>query len=117
LRRYRLQPQKVSLPGPSDNLQPKRLRLLNELKRLSGQIGPEDAKEFQTISDKLGDEDIKMNLLVDDEARFTIMSTLEANAQYSDLYLLRYCQLRQYLDRNVSGQSLVYDNGVRPMCR
>jgi hypothetical protein len=59
--------------------------LLNELKRLSGQIGPEGAKEFQTIFDKLGDEDIKMNLLVDDEARFTIMSTLEANAQYSDL--------------------------------
>jgi hypothetical protein len=85
LKRYRLQPQKASLPGSSDDLQSKRSRLLNDLKRLSGQIKPEDAKEFQTISDKLGDEDVKMNLLVDDDARFTIMSTLEANAQYSDL--------------------------------
>jgi hypothetical protein len=59
--------------------------LLNDLKRLSGHIGPEDAKEFQTISGKLGKEEIEMTLLVDDEARFTIMSTLEAQAPYTDL--------------------------------
>jgi hypothetical protein len=59
--------------------------LTENLKRLTGHISSANATAFQTISDKLGKEEIKMNHLVDAEARFTISSTLEANAPYLDL--------------------------------
>jgi hypothetical protein len=51
---------------------------MDDLKRLSGNISAADARDFQSISDKIGKEDIEMNLLVDEEAIFTITSTLEA---------------------------------------
>jgi hypothetical protein len=84
MRQYALQPQKVSLPGTSAPVVPSRLRLTENLRRLTGHISAADATAFQNISDKLGKEDIEMNLLVDDEARFTISSTLEAKAPYLD---------------------------------
>jgi hypothetical protein len=58
---------------------------MDDLKRLSGNISAADARDFQSISDKIGKEDIEMNLLVDEEAIFTITSTLEAKAPYLDL--------------------------------
>jgi hypothetical protein len=54
MRQYALQPQKLSLPGPSAAAVPNRLRLTENLKRLTGHISSADAKEFQTISDELG---------------------------------------------------------------
>jgi hypothetical protein len=51
---------------------------MDDVKRLSKNISAADARDFQSISDKIGKEDIEMNLLVDEEAIFTITSTLEA---------------------------------------
>ncbi len=81
MRRYTLQPQKSSLPGSSVPTVPPRLRLIGDLKRLTGHmISAADALAFQEASGTLGREDIEMNLRVDEEASFTIDSTLEAKA-------------------------------------
>jgi hypothetical protein len=78
LRNYKKNPQKISISGPSNAQPNNRLRLMDDLKRLSGNISAADARDFQSISDKIGKEDIEMNLLVDEEAIFSITSTLEA---------------------------------------
>jgi hypothetical protein len=44
MREYALQPQKESLPGSSVSALPPSLRLIHDLKRLTGQISPADAK-------------------------------------------------------------------------
>mgnify|MGYP000582894515 FL=1 len=85
IRRYTLQPQKLSLHGSSIPTVPPRLRMIGDLKRLTGHtISATDAEAFQEASDKLGNEEIEMNLLVDEEASFTIGSTLEAKAPYTE---------------------------------
>ena len=85
LRLYTQDPQKKSLPGSSATQKSSRLSLTEHLIRLSGHISPADAKAFQTISDKMGKESIEMHLLVDKEAKFTIGSTLDAKAPFTDL--------------------------------
>ena len=85
LRLYTQDPQKKSLPGSSATQKSSRLSLTEHLIRLSGHISPADAKAFQTISDKMGGDSIEMRLLVDDEAIFTIGSTLDAKAPYMEL--------------------------------
>ncbi len=84
MKRYATNPQKSeSLPGSS---KPRSVQLTSELYKLTGKVTPHfDAKEFQTMSDKQGAEEVAMNLLVDDEARFTISSTFTAKAKYLNL--------------------------------
>jgi hypothetical protein len=55
------------------------------LYRLTEKITSFDDKEFETMSDKQGAEEVAMHLLVDNDARFTISSTFTAKAPYLNL--------------------------------
>jgi transposase InsO family protein len=84
---YTLKPHADSKPESAALPLPPSLRLMHDLKRLTGQISPTDAKTFQEYSDKHGKEKIEMSHLVDEEAIFTIDSTMAAQEEFADLPL------------------------------